>query len=628
MMKKWLALLLTCGLLLPTLACSRPDNKDTAAAPMIKNAANVSKSYDVVVVGGEPEGIAAAISAARNGQKTLLLCDSADLGGLYTDGELNFIDVPETRDGKVLVEGIYKEFFDAVGGSAFDINKAKQVFYDMVKAEDKLTLRVNAHFQKPLMDGNTITGVQVKEDGKLVDYQGKMTVDATADANVAAAAGVPYTYAGEDIGEKDRHMGVTLVFGLKGLDWDKITRHLTAARAKGEVTGGATDMGAKGNTAWGYTREGYAYEPKDKAMRLRGFNMSRQNDGTVLFNALIIFDVDPLDPESKKEGIRRGQAELEHIMPYLREHCVGFEKAELAHTAKSLYIRESRHMEAETMLTIDDVLENRNPKDSICVTNYPVDVQPTKTQRYGTVIGFPDQYGISLGSLVPKKVDQLFVVGRAAGFRSLAASSARIVPTGMACAQAVGVAAAVANEQHIMPRALLGKDTLIKEIQQTLKKQGAQLTHAQTEEAVMKHWAYDGVKVIRSLGFLDGGYKNDYRLDESISQGRYQNMLNFTLKKAGFPQNPPIAVNENVPVRQVVGTMARVIGDRQGVKYENNFTVYRQALLDAGIMTPDLEKYFTEPEATPQAAECVMLTANLYHWLMKDPEAVHLIAVD
>lgn len=628
MKRKALALLLACAMVLPLVACGQKTPVESSGAPTIQNEKKVAKSYDVVVVGGEPEGIAAAVSAARNGQKTLLLCASPDLGGLYTDGELNFIDVPETRDGKVLVAGIYKEFFDAVGGSAFDIDRAKQVFYEMVQKEKNLTLRVNAPFVAPLMEGTTIRGVRVHEGDKDVEYTGKVLIDATADADVTAAAGAPYTYAGEDIGEKDRQMGVTLVFGLKGLDWGKITRHLNTARAKGEVTGGATDMGAKDKTAWGYTREGYDYVPRDEAMRLRGFNMSRQDDGTVLFNALIIFDVDPLDPESRAEGIRRGQEELKHIVPYMREHCVGFEKAELANTAKALYVRESRHIECEEMLTIDQVMENRAPADAICISNYPVDVQPTKTQRYGTVIGFPDQYGIALGSLVPKKIDGLFVVGRSAGFRSLAAGSARIVPTGMGCAQAAGVAAALANEKDLTPRALLKEKNLIQKIRKTLTKQGATLEHTATPEAVMKHWTYPGVKVIRSLGFLDGGYKNDYRLDEPISQGRYQNMVNYTLKKAGFPQNPPIAVNDPVPARQVIATLARVVGSRQGVTYANDPAVYKDVLRKEGILTAELEPYFEDGERTPQAAECVMLTANLYHWLMKDPEAVHLIAVD
>lgn len=71
------------------------------------------------------------------------------------------------------------------------------------------------------MDGSQITGVVVEEDGQQVTYTASRVIDATVDADVAAAAGAPYTIAGEDIGEKERHMGVTLLFELSGVDWVK-----------------------------------------------------------------------------------------------------------------------------------------------------------------------------------------------------------------------------------------------------------------------------------------------------------------------------------------------------------------------------------------------------------------------
>lgn len=223
----------------------------------------------------------------------------------------------------------------------------------------------------------------------------------------------PYTYAGEDIGEKDRQMGVTLVFELSGVNWTKVSLHLNWQRFKAEVLKqGTADMGATKKTAWGYTEEGYAYEPHDSMMRLRGFNIARQNNGNVLINALIIFGVDPLSDESKAEGIARAQAEMEYLIPYIQENFTGFENAELVATAEQLYVRESRHIIGEYQLTIDDVLENRDQWDKIAIGAYPVDVQPTATQTYGTVIGSPDRYAIPFRCLVPKIVDNLLVVGR------------------------------------------------------------------------------------------------------------------------------------------------------------------------------------------------------------------------
>lgn len=633
MKKKFSALVAM--LLIVTMLFSGCSGGDTTTAepeslPTFTNEGTADSDYDVIVVGSDPEGIAAALSAARNGMKTLLLSKDSTPGGLYTLGALNFIDVPETRDGTLLVGGIYEEFVNAVGGSGFDIVNAANVFNDMLTAEDNLTVRYGAKFQEPVMNGNTITGVTVLEEGDmLVTYNAPYIIDATQDGDVAAAAGAPYTYAGEDIGERDREMGVTLVFRVSGVNWDSMCRYLTIKRGIGEIFNKSTSMGVSGNTAWGFSDEGYAYEPSDEAMRLRGFNMAKQDNGDVLVNALLIFDVDPLDEASREEGIARAKAELENIIPYLQDEFWGFGDCELAGTAEDLYVRESRHITCEYNLTIDDVLENRDQDDRIAVTSYPVDVQPTKTQTYGTVVGYPDQYAVGYKSLVPQDVDGLLVVGRAAGYTSLAAGSARIVPTGMACGEAAGVAVAVAKAQSATPRDLVDDDAAIAEIQEKLTVQGAKLDHTQTHEDVMDHWAYPGVKVLRSLGVLDGGYDNNYYLDDTITMNRYQNMVNNAVKKAGFELSEKIYVNEEIPARQIIGTMARAVIELEGAdKLADDYDVYMNALKERGIMTDELAEYFTDMEAAPNAGAVTLLTARFYSYLLTLDGAQSLSAAE
>lgn len=633
MKKKFSALVAM--LLIVTMLFSGCSGGDTTTAepeslPTFTNEGTADSDYDVIVVGSDPEGIAAALSAARNGMKTLLLSKDSTPGGLYTLGALNFIDVPETRDGTLLVGGIYEEFVNAVGGSGFDIVNAANVFNDMLTAEDNLTVRYGAKFQEPVMNGNTITGVTVLEEGDmLVTYNAPYIIDATQDGDVAAAAGAPYTYAGEDIGERDREMGVTLVFRVSGVNWDSMCRYLTIKRGIGEIFNKSTSMGVSGNTAWGFSDEGYAYEPSDEAMRLRGFNMAKQDNGDVLVNALLIFDVDPLDEASREEGIARAKAELENIIPYLQDEFWGFGDCELAGTAEDLYVRESRHITCEYNLTIDDVLENRDQDDRIAVTSYPVDVQPTKTQTYGTVVGYPDQYAVGYKSLVPQDVDGLLVVGRAAGYTSLAAGSARIVPTGMACGEAAGVAVAVAKAQSATPRDLVDDDAAIAEIQEKLTVQGAKLDHTQTHEDVMDHWAYPGVKVLRSLGVLDGGYDNNYYLDDTITMNRYQNMVNNAVKKAGFALSDKIYVNEEVPARQIIGTMARAVIELEGAdKLADDNDVYMNALKERGIMTDELAEYFADMEAAPNAGAVTLLTARFYSYLLTLDGAQSLSAAE
>ena len=594
---KWFSIILLLAVAMCGLAgCG--ENSNVAEQPIQEG-----MDYDVIVVGGDPEGVCAAVSSARSGLKTLLIEDDEALGGLMTLGKLNFIDICESRDGSILTQGLFMEFYDAVGGTAFDVETAKQFFYDWVANEKNATLKLNTEFIKPVMDGDTIVGVVVEENGEQATYTASRIIDATVDADVAAAAGAPYTVAGEDIGEKERHMGVTLVFELSGVNWDKVVDYLENDDNEGT---GATDK-----TAWGYTREGYAYEPKDDLMRLRGFNVARQDNGNVLVNALIIFGVDAMSEESKAQGIARAQKELEYIVPYVRENFIGFENVELAGTASQLYIRESRHIIGEYQLTIDDVLENRDQWDKIAIVAYPADIQPTAGQTYGTVIGSPDRYAIPFRSIVPLEVENMLVIGRSASYTSLAAGSARVIPVGMAEGEAAGVASAYSLNNAISFRDMSADEAAIADVQKTLKKQGAYLDDFEVHEAFMEHWAYPGVKVIRSLGLLDGGYSNDYRLDEPMGKWRLQNMINNSLKKTGSD----FALVEDITDPVTNGNMIAVAARLADVEADS-YTGQLSGLQEKGIVTEEILNHMGTEHEAPMAAEAIMIVANLYNYYL------------
>lgn len=590
-MKKLICILFCCCLLLT--GCG----DRTANTPQTANV-----DYDVIVVGGDPEGVCAAVSSARNGLKTLLIEDDEALGGLMTLGKLNFIDICESRDGSILTQGLFMEFYEGVGGTAFDVEKAKTFFYDWITNEKNATLKLNTKFIAPVMEDDCITGVVVEEEnGEQVTYTAARIIDATVDADVAAAAGAPYTIAGEDIGERDRHMGVTLVFELSGVDWDKVVNYLENDDNAG--------TGATEKTAWGYTREGYAYEPQDELMRLRGFNVARQDNGNVLVNALIIFGVDAMSEESKAQGIARAQKELEYIVPYVQQNFIGFEQAQLVGTASQLYVRESRHIVGEYQLTIDDVLENRDQWDKIAIVAYPADIQPTAGQTYGTVIGSPDRYAIPFRCLVPLHVENLLVIGRSASYTSLAAGSARVIPVGMAEGEAAGVAAAYSLDKQSSFREMSQNEKAIASVQKQLKKQGAYLDDFEVHEDFMEHWAYSGVKVIRSLGLLDGGYSNDYRLDEAMGKWRLQNMINNSMKKTGKDVTS-IEVSDPPTNREMIATAAQIVGVEA-----TEYTKQMQALQQMGILTDEIISHMSGELDTPMAAEAVMIVANLYQYM-------------
>ncbi len=487
--------------------------------PWCVGAVPLPEAYDLIVVGGEPEGIAAAVSGARNGLKTLLIEAGDCLGGLFTLGGLNFLDMSYGPEKELLTQGIFGEFYETLG-NAFDLEEAAAYFLDLVQKEANLDLRLKTELRAPLLQGHDLIGIKVREMGQEKDYYAARLIDATPDADLAAAAGVPYTVGAEDYGEPEKTMGVTLVFRVKGVNWFKVFIYNNWMRLLSKLKSGWGDpyAGANWKVAWGYGEKALKYRARDPLIHFRGPNLARQKGGTVLVNALLLFGVDSLDPLARKEAIARGREEIPHILEFMRQEFPGFKHVEFVETAERLYVRETRHIMGEYRLTITDVLENRDHGDRIAHGSYPVDIQPGGPNDLGNVIGKPAIYSIPFRCLVPLKIDNLLVVGRSASYDSLAHGSARVVPVGMAVGEAGGVAAAFSLAKDLSFREMTSSPQVIKEVQEKLKSQGAYLVEYEPPRPqVMEHWAYPGLKIMRELGLAAGGYENDYQLDQYIN---------------------------------------------------------------------------------------------------------------
>ncbi|MDI3311337.1 MAG: FAD-dependent oxidoreductase [Thermoanaerobacterium sp.] len=481
--------------------------------------------YDVIVVGAEPEGVAAARSAAKNDAKVLIIDKHDGPGGLMTYGMLNTIDMSVSPDGTLLTQGTFKEFFKGIGSkNSFDVKKAKEVFSKLLSLPN-ITKSYNTTFEKPIMDGNKIIGITALKDGKEVNYYGKRIIDATQDASVAASAGVPYTIGAEDMGVKGKVQASTLVFRLKGIDWDNLIKII-----KYEKKIPATYI--NDTSANGFLSITKNYKPTTPMLRLRGLNLGRQDDGTVLVNALLIYGVDGLNQSSIEKGMELAKKELPRIVRFFRENIPGFEKAELDGTADELYVRETRHIKGYYTLDINDVVFSRDFYDRIAIGSYPVDVQATSPEDTGYVYGKPVEYAVPFRCIVPEKVDNLLVVGRSASYSHLAAGSARTIPIGMAEGDAAGVASAysIAKDKSFGDIAKSEED--IKNIQSILVSQGAYLKPFKVEEAVEKSWAFDGLKFVLHWGLIVPGYTNDYKLDENIKSISFYYMTYKMIERA------------------------------------------------------------------------------------------------
>ena len=489
--------------------------------------------YDVIVVGSDPEGIAAAIGSARSGAKTLLLGKEDGPGGLLTYGMLNTLDMSRSEESGLLTRGVFEEFYNAIGSTeSFDVERAKKIFTELIEKEEKLEYRKSQKFVAPILEDKTIIGVKMEDiDGNRYDVWGKRIIDATQDGDVCASSGVPYYIGSEDINVTG-NMAATLVIKVGGVKWKEIESDINQYRWKT----GDKDTGFNKSTAWGFGKWCYdKYNPIHKNMQLRGPNFGLQDDGTILINALQIFDVDGLSEESKENAMKLGTEEAYNVVEHLRKILPSFKDAYLVGVADELYIRESRHIVGEYTLLATDVIGNRNFTDKIAMSSYPVDIQATSKSNTGYIIGKPVQYSIPLGCVIPKVIDNLFIVSKAASYSSVAAGSARVVPTGMAVGEASGIAAVYSITKDVTPRELLSKNnrSKIRELQDIFKNQNVYLNNKVYGDPNGQVEGYDKIKKLVNLGMLAGGYTNNFFLDREATVATLCNTMLNTLQRAG-----------------------------------------------------------------------------------------------
>jgi hypothetical protein len=615
----WPLILLT---LFSAAACRQSDEVQTPPLPVPR--VPDKGPFDVIVVGGEPEGIAAALASARSGKKTLLVEESGALGGLLTLGRLNFFDMNYTLDDHTLLtQGIFKEFYDELG-DAFDIEKAKRYFMEKVLGQENLDVSMETVWSDLLIredpdGGRVLTGMTLTRLGETAVYEAKRFVDATADGNLAAAAGAPYTIGAEDYGFPESNMAVTLVFNIDGVNWTELYIRNNASRMLGEINSnwGDPNAGALERLIWGYGKEAQAYQPADENMRLRGPNLARQQNGEILVNALLIFGVDPLDPGSVAEGLERGKAELPHVIEFMQSDFKGFKNVTLVDAASRLYVRESRHFLGEYRLTVTDVLENRDHWDRIAHGNYPVDIQPKSPADRGMVVGQPWIYSIPFRCLVPLNIENLLTVGRSASYDSLAHGSTRVVPVGVAAGEAAGVAAGLSIDAGVNFREMSGNEAAIADLQKELTGRGAYLkAYDPPAEPVMAHWAYPGLRVIRALGMAAGGYSNEYGLDEPVSFMRGQNILNELanrlMKKIPGKEIPTIYFREGTVDNLYLAEKIANLADPNAPKGEEAW-----ALLESlGIIDPELSQQMGDPMSEAKVGTLYVLGARAYEMLI------------
>jgi hypothetical protein len=424
----------------------------------------VYREAEVVVVGGGPAGVSAAVAAARNGAKTVLIERYGHLGGMATGGLV--ILIPHLSDGtdQLVIAGQQKEWLDrleplegvvrppsdAIGSSDpklikkwgnyrffvvegkirlsayVDPEMLKCVLNDMVE-DAGVILCLHSWGCRALMDGNRITGVVFESKQGRKAVLGKIIIDATGDGDIFASSGADFD---PTLDPKLRSSKLALVFRVGNIDAEKYR----AFKGKETQTTSIYETGSE--------KSSYA-KLIGKLNRQGGFTvtMPTPKDDVVWFNNWIP-DLSCL----KVEDLTRMEVETRRKMllthKFFKENIPGFENSFILDTASQVGTRGSRRLIGEHILTEAEMRAGTVYEDTIAL--FP----PITTNASNEL---PNRC-IPYRSLLPRNVDNLLVAGRCFSSDLVANDIMNLIPPCVAMGEAAGTAAALCAKEGVTPR--------------------------------------------------------------------------------------------------------------------------------------------------------------------------------
>ena len=418
--------------------------------------------FDVLVVGGGNAGCAAALAAARHGAKTLLVERYGFLGGTATAAMVGPW-MTFHSGSKRIVGGIAQEIVERLqrkGGSPghvhdssdyvstitpFDPEVHKALLFEMMQ-EAGVQLLLHAYFLRAIEGEDGVEGAVFATVAGEREYRARFTIDATADAYVAASAGVA-TQKGD---ERGRVQPASLMFRLSHVDLSK-----TATYVRMHPDQMRTSLKAHERLAPAMTAVAGLYDLWKNALENNEIDIPRElvsffitpYPDEVTVNMTRVTNIDPLDPDDLTRAEVEARGQVMQLLEFFRKHVPGFENARIAATGTQIGIRESRRIAGEYTLTRDDVLQGRHFDDAVARSAYPIDIHnPSGTGTTTQRLPEGESYEIPYRCMVPAHVDRLLVAGRCISTTHEALASTRLTPTVMTLGQAAGTAAALAKQ--------------------------------------------------------------------------------------------------------------------------------------------------------------------------------------
>ncbi len=445
----------------------------------------VAHETDVLVIGGGPAGIGAAVAAGRAGARTVLVERYGFLGGNATASLVGPFMTSFSNDGsRQIIGGVFDELvrrMEEMGGAIhsrnvragtaeagyfrfghdhvtpFDPEVLKVVAADLV-LEAGATLVLHTSFVEPIVEGGAVHGAIVHNKGGLQAMRARVVVDCSADADVAYRAGVPTTKGRQQDGKMQP---MTMFFIIGDVDDAAVDAYVEAH---------PEDQGQLFHTIVEEARaRGEFPVPRDKIGIYR-----TPAPGVWRVNTTRLLGLDGTNPNDLTRAEVEGRKQVFALLDFMRRSCPGLENVRLLETATQIGVRETRRIVGEYVLTMDDLATGRHFEDVVALAGYPVDIHPVDGIAGGVQAALDaglrtaDVYEIPYRSLVPLEVDDLLVAGRCLSATHEAAGAVRVMPPCFAMGQAAGVAAALAVERAIAPRRVD-----VSELQADLRTQGA-----------------------------------------------------------------------------------------------------------------------------------------------------------
>jgi FAD dependent oxidoreductase len=445
---------------------------DTTIREPVRQTA-VFGSFDVVVVGGGPAGLAAATAAARNGADVLIIERYGFLGGMGTAGGVtNFAGLfglvhGETRQ---VVHGVADDLLDRVdrlGGlnkpqqglqgritvRSYDVSTLKCAADDLLLSAG-VKILFHAVAVDVVMDGGAIVALIVETKSGRRAVRAKTFIDCSGDADVSARAGVPFE-TGDGHGSG---LFPSMMFRVGGVDPER------ALAAIGEFKAIDRLMNEAAGKGYSFPREGAIVRPQKNPTEWRAnVTQIRNSDGLAM---------DATDALQLSDGEIDGRRQVQEYFRFMKNEVPGFENAHIVEIAPQVGIRETRRIGGLYSLSGEDIVGCAGFQDTIGVNAWPMELHVAGKIEWGF---FPDGSRgfcqLPYRMLVPNGVSNLLVAGRCASMNHEGQSAARASGACFAMGEAAGTAAAMVADRLNSTVAQVD----VAALQQKLKDQGAYL---------------------------------------------------------------------------------------------------------------------------------------------------------